>query len=151
MNVWPSRPVSTRPKKRWNLLPKKGCKDQSKYNNACPDEPARCYLLAVVRPAVDQRRLKQPVSVSPDASLACQGGGYSAKTEHLLRCLLNSLRLQQHGKLHKSSFKRSDGSSNSSRREKQSGVVWDAAFRQMGRNQERPRCKPSSVRAFEAQ
>lgn len=56
-------------------FPKKGCKDQSTFNNACPDERARCYLLAVIRPAVDQRREKQQVSISPDESLACQGGG----------------------------------------------------------------------------
>lgn len=110
MNVWPSRWASMLPRIS-HFFPNKGHKvwgKRDKFNNACLGDWARCYLLAAIRPAVDQWRLKQQVSISPDESLACQGGGrIFCQDEHLLHCLLNSLWLQQRRKHHKSSFKSS--------------------------------------------
>lgn len=110
MNVWPSRWASMLPR-IGHFFPNKGHKDwgkRGKFNNACLGDWARCYLLAAIRPAVDQWRLKQQVSISPDESLACQGGGrIFCQDEHLLHCLLNSLWLQQRRKHHKSSFQSS--------------------------------------------
>lgn len=84
----------------------KGCNDWDKCNNTFPDEWARCYLWAVVMPAVDQWRLKQQVRISPDERLACLGGGgIFCWDEHLPQCLPNSLWLQQCWKHDKSSFK----------------------------------------------